>query len=173
MILSRVSLLHALERPTRSALYLNLGYAMLGAVAVNGLIFWLGWQTPMRLRPWFAPPDYVIGGVWVVLLSMLAVARWWLNASSDLELIQLKHGIGALIVSSLIYPFYTMALGSAAAGLLGNALAIGLGVWCVARARNLVARAPVFALPVVALVAPVVPWVGLATLILLAQLGWV
>jgi tryptophan-rich sensory protein len=179
MILSRFPLVNALERPTRQALYLNLGYAVLGAFIVNGLIFGLGWQTTMRPRPWFAPPDFVIGGVWIVLLALLAIARWWLNASSDPELTRLKHAVTLLIVSSLIYPFYTMAIGyptaggSSVAGLIGNAVALTLGAWCVLEARRLAARAPAFAVPVVVLVAPVVPWVMFATLIVLGQMGWV
>ena len=101
-----------LERSDRRGLWLNLALVTALAVLVNGLIFALGWNRSSAddARSWFAPPDRVIAAVWVGLLGLLAVARWWLNASRAPDARRVKTCLTALVIVCLSWPGYSLAI---------------------------------------------------------------
>ncbi len=160
-----------MNRPDLRALGLNLAVAMGGAFFVNALIFGLGWNArPAGANDQaasFAPPDWVIGAVWtLVLLPLAAFARWRMNAHSAYPPARfLRGGITLLLVSCLVYPLYSLAIGSAVGGLLGN-----LGT--MALAGYLVMRLPRWSAPAALAIAPMVFWLLFATAIILRELRW-
>ena len=149
---------------TRVALVTNLAAIVGATLAINGLIFGLGWDggpdpaSTSRLTP----PGWVVGSVWMVLMAALAIARWRLggpDAAAE------RGWVTLLIVSCLAYPFYAIATRSLAAAFAGNLATIALAgfvagrVWPASRAAA-------------ACVAPIVPWVLFATATSMVDWGW-
>jgi translocator protein len=165
-----IVMLASLNQPTRPALARNIAAAILTTLLVNGLIFGLGWNTAEeRTLLTFEPPGWVIGSVWIVLLTLLAIARWRLNASGNLNnqnnraAQKARAWVTGLLVFCLLYPFYSLAVDSLVGGLLGNLGTIGLALIAIASAwRN--NRTAAF------LVSPVVAWVSFATVIVVTKL---
>ncbi|MFZ2586740.1 MAG: TspO/MBR family protein [Alphaproteobacteria bacterium] len=79
------------------------------ALALNGLIFALGWNTEMQgdlVRPWFMPAGWVVGLVWMVLFALVGFVFGRLRARGD----GLQWGVAGLLALCLAYPFYTAGL---------------------------------------------------------------
>ena len=128
-------------------------------VAINGLIFALGWAGPSvdAARPnALLPPGWVIGGVWVVLLALLAVAAWLLASHPAPEARRLSPWVLALIGFCLAYPFYTTGLRSDIMSLAGNLATIAASALLSGRAWALSGLSA-------ALIFLLVPWVSFAT----------
>lgn len=160
--------LDALDQTTSHALLLNVVAAVGAASLMNGLIFSLGWNTPddPARQPFFAPPGFVIGFVWMILFALMAGARWKLSgavASGRAGARSSRARVTTLIVFCLAWPLYSLALGSIVGGLLGCVVALVLAVVAVARASRV-------SMVACALVAPVPAWLLYATAILVAQL---
>jgi tryptophan-rich sensory protein len=97
--------------------------AILVTLALNGLVFALGWagsgaeaERPNSLLP----AGWVIGGVWLVILTLVAVAAWWLASDPRAGVRRFAPWALALIGFCLAYPFYTFGLRGGAVALFGN-----------------------------------------------------
>lgn len=98
--------------PGRAALRLNLALFVGAALALNALIFGLGWGSSVS-----SPPEPVLLPGWLVgavgsglLFPLLATVRWLLGATSALR----RVWVTALFVLCASWPLYGLALGSAA-----------------------------------------------------------
>lgn len=160
-------MLDVLNRPNRGSLIANLCVALASVLLMNALIFGFGWNIPsdqMR-RVWFEPPDYVVGAVWVALFALMAFARWQLNGITTGQARRARFWITFLLVSCLLYPLYSLAIGSVIGGLIGNLWTIALAVFTISRVWRV---SPVAAY----CIAPVIVWVTFATFITLGELGY-
>ena len=135
-----------------------------GVLAVNGLIFGLGWGDDRRDGPASVlnPPGWVVGAVWTALFALLAVARWRLGGPSAAAA---RGWVTGLVLFCLAYPFYTLAPNSMTDGFGGNLATFGLAGYVAWRAwpESRVAAACVL---------PVIPWVVFATVTIMADWGW-
>ncbi len=138
------------------------------AVVLNCGLALFGGESPVvgsRVLGIFAPPGWLVGGVWVVLFALLGLVRWrMVRLGSDAGRQGARWTI-AFVVLCALYPVYTLGLRSPFAGFIGNvgtailAGALGLRVRRIDRSS-----AWVFAV--------VVAWLSYATLAITAQLGW-
>jgi len=158
--------LRALNQDDRRALVLNIAIAVGAALILNAVIFLLGWDssTDYAPQPWFEPPGWVVGLVWLVLFSLMASARWTLNSYTIIGVVRARAMITLLIVSCLLWPFYSLAIGSLVGGLIGNIVTIVLAVAAMVFAWPRSRDAALFILPTVL-------WVTYATVIILAEMG--
>jgi tryptophan-rich sensory protein len=138
------------------------------AIVLNGGLALFGNDSlgvGSRVPPMFAPPGWLVGGVWVDLFALLGLARWRLVELGSEAGRQVARWTIAFVVVCALYPVYTRGLRSPVAGFIGNlgtalvAVALGLRVRPI---DNVSAR--VFAL--------VIGWLCYATLAISAQLGW-
>lgn len=138
------------------------------AVLVNGGLALIGGDSrgvEQHFSSVFAPPGWLVGGVWIVLFGLLGLARWRLARSGSEAGRQGARWAMAFVVVCALYPVYTLGLRSLTAGFVGNvgtalfAVFVGLQVM---RIDSL--SAGVFAL--------VVAWLCYATFAIAAQLGW-
>jgi translocator protein len=161
------ALLRHLNQPTRRSLILNIVLSTGSALVMNGLIFSLGWSSSdIPTRPAFAPPDFVIGLVWaVILFPLMASARWRLNYYREMTANQAQKWVTFLILSCLIYPLYSLAISSVLGGFFGN-------IWTIALASFTVAQVWSISKPAAYSVLPVIIWVAFATSITISELGW-
>jgi len=159
-------LLQALNQDDRRALTLNVALAVGAALIIYGVIFLLGWDsaTGHAPRPWFEPPGWVIGVVWLVLFSLMASARWTLNSYTIIGVVRARAMITVLIISCLLWPFYSLAIDSLVGGLIGNIVTIIIAVAAMVFAWLRSRDAALFILPVVL-------WLSFAILIVLAEMG--
>jgi tryptophan-rich sensory protein len=105
----------------------SLATCVIGTVAItlalNGLIFALGWAGPSaeatRVNT-LLPPGWAIGAVWVVLLALLAVAFWRLASDEAAGAQRLAPWVLLLIAACLAYPFYTVGFSNEVVGFIGN-----------------------------------------------------
>ena len=151
-------MLDTLNAPGRRGLVANLA-VWLGAVLVlNGLIFGLGWNTRSAAPdPWFAPPGWVVGLVWVGLFALLAAARWRLHARPGR-----RAWVTGLMLACLAFPLYAQAPGSVWAGFVGSVATCVLAAVVAARAG-----------PAAGLVLPTALWCGFASVLTGTQVGLV
>lgn len=154
-----IALLH--HRPTRGAgsLAIHVLVAILVTLAINGLLFGLGWAGPpadAARGNWLLPPGWVVGAVWMVLLSLLAVAYWWLASAEEPDARRLAPWVVVLIAFCLAYPFYTFGFRSIAMAIIGDVATIAGAAVLARRARRSSRLAS-------ALILPVVVWVSYAT----------
>jgi tryptophan-rich sensory protein len=103
--------------------------AFTGACLVgNGVIFALGWDSGARPlpQPWFAPPGWVIGVVWLVLFALMGLVYGRLRQVKS----STSRTMIALAAACLAYPLYTGGLQNGLVGLIGNivTLAVTLGL---------------------------------------------
>jgi tryptophan-rich sensory protein len=156
-------MLASLNQPTRPALARNIATALLAIFLTNGLIFGLGWDNAEeQTRLTFEPPGYVIGIIWIVLFTLLAIARWHLNAPDDKATKRTRAWVTGLLAFNLLYPFYSLAVDSLVGGLLGNLCVIAIALIATVSAwRNNRTAA--------LLVSPVVAWVSFATVIVVTK----
>jgi len=144
-------------------LLLSLGLVLL----MNGLIFSFGWGTgsTTHSKPWFNPPDYLVGLVWTGLFALMAIARWMMNFPSKTSPAQARNWITLLIGFCLLYPLYSLALNSFIGGLIGNLATIVFASFTIVRVWSISQLASV-------LIMPVVLWVAIATTIDIPRIQW-
>ncbi len=156
------------HKPNGRSLIFNLLLVVGSVILVNGLIFSLEWSTdssenPIQ-TPSFAPPGWVVGLVWTIWFIALAVSRWIVGKSENHSLRSNRVFVDALIISCLLYPFYSLAIGSVLGGLIGNVFTIFLASYVFYRILKQSKTAAW-------LIFPIIPWVTFATLITLAEIG--
>ncbi len=94
---------------------------VLATLALNGLIFALGWNhTGQALRPSWAPPGYVIGTAWVGLFALVGYAHGVLLAQSSPQ----HWGVAMLLLACLAYPLYTGGLQAGSVAFAGTLLTL-------------------------------------------------
>jgi benzodiazapine receptor len=162
-----VRLVDALNRDDRNGLSLNVGLAVGAALVLNGVIFVLGWNkmTDYAPQPWFQPPGWVVAVVWLLLFALMGRARWLLNSYTIVGVVRARRMVTLLVLSCLLWPFYSLAIGSVLGGLVGTVVTLVLAVVALALVRTRSREAAL-------LLIPVVVWLSYATLIILATLGW-
>lgn len=149
-------MLAALNDPGRRGLVANLLVWVGAVLALNGLVFGLGWNTRTSAPlPAFAPPGWVIGCVWVGLFTLLAVARWRLADRPGPQ-----GWVTALLLACLAFPVYAQAPGSAWAAFAGSVGTLLLAGFVTARAG-----------PAWWLVLPTALWCGFASVLTGTQVG--
>jgi tryptophan-rich sensory protein len=119
------------------SLGLYVAAAILVTLALNGLVFALGWAgaSAEAARPnSLLPLGWVIGGVWLVILTLVAGAAWWLASDRRAEVRRLAPWALALIGFCLAYPFYTIGFRSDAVALFGNLATIIASAFLAGRA---------------------------------------
>lgn len=160
-------MLASLNKPGSLSLVLNLLLAVGAALAMNVLIFELGWDksTDYAPKPSFEPPSYVVGLVWIFLFALMATARWLLNSRSETGTSGARTLVTLLIIFCLLWPFYSLAIGSLNGGLLGNLGTIALATFTITRMWP-ISKTSAF------LIVPVVLWVTFAATIVTSELGW-
>ena len=117
----------ALNRDDRQSLALNLGVPVAIALVLNALAFFLGWGTAAVSggAPWFRPPVWAMGIIWIVLFTLLGSARWMLNSYTIIGVVKARNLISLLVAVCLLWPLYTLAIDNLTVALLGN-IAAGL-----------------------------------------------
>jgi tryptophan-rich sensory protein len=160
-------MLALLNKPGVRSLILNAFIAFGAVLLLNGLIFGLGWNaSPSTVNPSaFTPPDDVIGIVWEGLFALMGTARWLLNSHAEAGASQARTRITMLIGFCLLYPFYSLAIGGAVGGLLGNLGTILLSVFTATYVWK-------FSKPAAFMISLVTLWVMFATAVTLSELGW-
>lgn len=149
------------RRKSRSAgsLALHVLATILITLAINGLVFGLGWAgaSPDAARHnGLLPPGWAVGAVWLVLLVLATVAYWWLASADEPDAGQLAPWVIALIAFCLAYPFYTFGFRSITMEISGDVLTI-------AAAALLASRALRWSRLAAGLIFPIVIWVSYAT----------
>jgi translocator protein len=155
------------QRP-RPPLVLDISLWVGLTLLANGLIFSLGWDrsTSPPFVVAFEPPGWVVGAVWsAVLFPLMITVRWRLNADTA-AVRRARAWATALLIACLVWPFYTLALGSLIGGLSGNVGTLLLTVVAIRMVCSVDRRGA-------ALLVPVALWLIFATLIVVASLGWV
>ena len=117
----------AMNRDDRQSLILNIGLPVAIAFVLYAFAFFLDWNTPVASngRPWFQPPVWAMGIVWLVLFTLLGSARWMLNSYTIIGVVRARNLITLLAIACLLWPLYTLAIDNMTVGLLGT-IATGL-----------------------------------------------
>ncbi len=140
-----------------STLVGNLALYVGAPLAMNGIIFGLGWQGARSNNP-MLPPGWVVGTIWMLLFAGMAVARWLIVHSRFLHSARSNsvrwrsnpvrwrsnpvRWIDALALLCLVYPLYTIGLSNEAIGLAGALVTAAVGaiaavrLWPVARTAS-------------------------------------
>jgi benzodiazapine receptor len=130
---------------------------------VNGLLFTFGWNEGGSSGSRVAPPGWVVGSVWVVLLGLLGAAHARLRDRGPGSVAP-RRAMLVLLLLCLAYPLYTFGFSSDLAALLGNFVVLAWACATVVMASHLDRVAG-------ALVVPMVLWIGYANVIVGAALG--
>ncbi len=101
----------------------NLAVFVLVPVALNGVIFGLGWNRASGPMVGI-PPGAVVGSLWVVLFAGMGVARWLLLRAGRGG----AEWVALLAFLCLLYPLYTAGLSNDRVGLVGNLLTAVVGI---------------------------------------------
>jgi tryptophan-rich sensory protein len=109
---------------------------LLTPLAMNGLIFGLGWATSRPTNP-LIPPGWAVGTIWMLLFAAMGLARWLVRGSSPAMAI----AVDALAFLCLIYPLYTVGLSSDRIGLAGTIVTALVAIAVVAGLAPRCARA--------------------------------
>ncbi len=112
------------RRPVMAGLTANLAVFVLLPVALNGVIFGLGWNRGSVNEMKGIPPGWVVGSLWVVLFAAMGVARWLLLRVGRGG----AEGVSLLAFLCLLYPLYTAGLSNDRVGLVGNVVTAVVGV---------------------------------------------
>jgi tryptophan-rich sensory protein len=156
-----------LNNPDRNSLALNVFLAVGATLVLNGLIFALGWDTSTGATrtPAFEPPGWLVGLVWTtILFPLMATARWQLNARLEAGASGARATVTVLLACCLIWPLYSLAIGSLIGGLIGNLVTIAIAVYAIYRVLPISRNTAL-------LIVPVVLWVMFATAIIVGEMG--
>lgn len=157
-------MLNRANRPDGSGLAANVALAVAAALLINALIFLFAPQgPPTRVEPAFAPPGWVIGGVWTLLFALMGAARWLALRSDHPDARRHAAMVALLIAFCAAYPAYTLGLSNLTVGLAGNVATILAAGFVVHRIRD-GSRAAA------ALLIPIVLWVSFATVLVVRVL---
>lgn len=116
----------------------NLAVFLVLPLALNGVIFGLGWNRTSVALPGL-PPGWFVGALWMALFAAMGVARWLLlQHGADHRVRVAADGVGLLGFLCLIYPLYTIGLSNDRIGLAGNivTLLVALPVAALAWRRS-------------------------------------
>lgn len=149
-----------------TSLILNISIAVALCLVINAVIFGSGWDaSDTDAQIWFAPPGYVVGTVWVILFGLIGAARYLLNASGEAAK-GTKNWLVILLLFCLAYPIYTIGFNSEILGFAGNLATIALTIFVFTKTFR-------FSKTAASLLVPIIVWVSFATLIVMAELGWI
>jgi tryptophan-rich sensory protein len=115
--------------PTRTVSpVVAVGMTVAAVLAMNGVIFGLGWNRSRPISAAPLPPGWAIGAIWVGLFVLFALA-WTRTQGVDRWA---GRAILGFVTLCLAYPLYTGGLGSRTVGAVAN-------VFCLMAALALVA----------------------------------
>jgi tryptophan-rich sensory protein len=138
--LGRDAMTQSKGRAVMSSLAGNVAVFVLVTVALNGVIFGLGWDRSgaAAAMPGI-PPGWVVGLLWVMLFVGMGVARWALLKADALRWVAELPSVLAFLC--LLYPLYTAGLRDDRIGLIGNVVtaAVAVPIAAVAWRRSRVA----------------------------------
>ncbi len=140
------------------ALFWNIGASVAVALAVNAIVFGLGWDraNDAQAQPPLAPPGVIVGIVWIVLFGAMGAARYAVVASGRRTARRDAWALVALIAFCAVYPLYTRGLADLRIATLGNLATLAAALVVAALVRRDSPRA-------VYLILPVAAWVSFAT----------
>lgn len=125
------------HKSPKNSLIVNLLLVVGGVLLVNSLIFSFEWSTSssesLVESPSFAPPGWVVGLVWTIWFIGLAISRWIIRKKEISYFSSALLSIDILIISCLLYPLYSLAIGSVLGGLIGNIFTIVLASYVFIR----------------------------------------
>jgi tryptophan-rich sensory protein len=136
-----------LDRTDRAGLVANVAGALIVVIALNALIFALGWETLSPRAPAFVPPPIVIAVVWLALFPCMALARWELNRRAATRVD--KAGLIVVFLLCAAYPFYTAGLRSDIIGEAANVTLMLLAAGSAVRFARRIPRATAWLVPLV------------------------
>jgi tryptophan-rich sensory protein len=139
-------------------------------ILINGVIFSFGWDISSDkaalCRPYVEPSGELIAIVWIILISLLSIARWHLNQFNQSIIKTTKSWLSTLIILCITYPFYSIAINGIAGifiGLIGNTVIIAIAIYNI----SLLTKISNLAL---SLTLPTLIWVLFATTIIMSEL---
>ncbi len=98
------------NRADRFGLILNILIPVTLCLLINGIIFSTGMNTDNNstTAPWFAPPGWAVGSIWMVLYVLYGAARWTVLRDDGPGAHKALNWITFLIFWGLSYPFLTL-----------------------------------------------------------------
>jgi len=151
-----------------SSLLFNLILVVGGVLLINGLIFGLEWTTDSSEKivtsSALNPAGWLVGAAWTLWFIGLAISRWLIRKDETANTNTIKVLIDVLIVSCLLYPLYSLAIGSVICGLIGNIFPELVTLYVFRSVYK-------FSRPAAWLIFPIIPWVTCATVITLVEIG--
>lgn len=98
------------NRTDKRGLALNIIIPVALCLLINGVIFSTGMNTDNNstTAPWFAPPGWAVGSIWVVLYILYGAARWTVLQAGGPHASTAAKWITFLIFWGLSYPFLTL-----------------------------------------------------------------
>ena len=96
----------------------------------------------------------------------MAYARWILNSSENAGAKKARLYVTILLASCLVWPLYSLAIGSVIGGFGGTLLAVVLAALTLGALRGVSRKAAY-------LILPVLLWVIFATVIIVTEAGWI
>lgn len=155
-----MSLAHERRHASNLEIAFGAAAAIALSLAVNAVVFAFGWNDGANAdAPSWAPPGWLVGGIWVVLFGLMGAARQLTPTNA------LRTSIDALILASASYPLYTGGLESQVVGLVGNLVTLAFAVFVTAALVARDERTPA------ALLLPLLAWLAFASVLTSASLG--
>ncbi len=98
------------NRADKRGLALNILIPLILCLLINGVIFSTGMNTDNNstTAPWFAPPGWAVGSIWVALYILYGAARWTVLQRGGPHAPAAAKWITFLIFWGLSYPFLTL-----------------------------------------------------------------
>jgi tryptophan-rich sensory protein len=138
------------NQTTVKSLLLNISVALILVLAMNGIIFSLGWQNDRvntLKTSWVQVPGYLIGIIWIILFGFMATARWYLNFTERKNYYQ--NIVVFLIFICLIYPLYTTGLQNLYVGIAGIIVTAIFAMFVIWKLWNVSRRSAYYIIPVI------------------------
>lgn len=97
------------DRAGRLSLALNIAIPLALCLLTNWIIFSTGMNTDdnATTRPWFAPPGWAVGSIWVGLYILYGAARWRVITDAP-DITRARGWITFLVFWGISYPFITL-----------------------------------------------------------------
>ncbi len=155
----------ALNQDDVQARRLNIGLAVGMGFAVHAVAIWIGRDMATDSIPWFALPVWANSLVWLFLFALLGAARWMLNSYTIIGVSTARTMVTVLILSSLLWPLYSLPAVDPRITLAANAILVALtvGTIVIVHRRSIEAAS---------LIMPLVVWLAFSIIVNMGSVGW-